>query len=325
MSTSEQERQNAQQTYAELVESGRVNDSALRSKSKSPRRLKPIERGDIPPSPAPYRGEVASTSSHQASSSRTKAPRRPHTSAGPRDRSSFRQANGDPHKKRRSEVGWGAMGLPIAVGMTEPGVSSQPAMHHTTKNGSVATASGEISKKGRSSSSGKLSSSSFWAVSAPPLKNQSSSSSSGGKARSAGALGTSSGTSTTASTSSVSSGRSGRRGKGDSSCDEDDEEWRPQTALSSRSGIQKPDLKPARPPPSSFNPAIVSQAEGGHGHAASVREWEEELARIEEKSRKESNASGFGRLRKRSFVSTMKDLLPSRKVFNLGGGDDSSS
>jgi hypothetical protein len=56
-----------------------------------------------------------------------------------------------------------------------------------------------------------------------------------------------------------------------------------------------------------------------------VREWEEELSRIEEKSRKESNASGFGRLRKRSFVSTMKDLLPSRKVFNLGGGDDSSS
>ncbi|TEB36314.1 hypothetical protein FA13DRAFT_1683637, partial [Coprinellus micaceus] len=43
VSTSEQERHNAQQTYAELVESGRVNDSALRSKSKSPRRLKPIE------------------------------------------------------------------------------------------------------------------------------------------------------------------------------------------------------------------------------------------------------------------------------------------
>lgn len=315
MSTNEQERQNAQATYAELVESGRMNDSALRSKSKSPRRLKPIERGDIPPSPAPYRGEGASTSSSTqqhastSSSGRMKAPRRPHTSAGPRDKSSFGQASGDPHKKRRSEAGWGAMGLPIAMGVNE-----QAAQHATMKNG-------EMSKKNRSSSSGKLSSSSFWAVQAPPLKNHSSSSSSGGKNRSGGAFGTSSGTSTTASTSSVSSCRSGRRGKGDSSCDEDDEQRAGLT--SSRSG--KLDSRGLhRPPPSSFNPAVVSQAEGGHGHSASVREWEEELMRIEEKSRQESDAAGFARMRKRSFISTAKDFFSSKKGPNAGGDESSS-
>ncbi|KAF6764712.1 hypothetical protein DFP72DRAFT_869013 [Ephemerocybe angulata] len=363
VSTSETERVNAQTTYAELIESGRVSDgSGLRSKSKSPRRLRPADRDDLPPSPAPYRGGDAtgrnsgsgvgsSSQPHGASAgaaaARAKAPRRPHTSAGPRDKPSFGAKEKDPHKKRRSEVGWGAMGLPIGLGMSEPGVSVGyvPQANGST-GGSGSGKGGEMAKKARSSSSGKLSSSSFWAVTAPPLKNHSSSSSSGrGGVRSGGAAVSESSVSTTASShSSVASSRRSFKGrKGESSAEEDGEEgefpkWyhgshgeRPRTAPkdtrgASANGVETVPRGMGRPPPSSFNPGVVNAAvqEGGERRHA-VREWEEELVRIEEKSRKESDAAGFGaRVRKRSFVSTMRDLLPGRgKMFNLGGDEGS--
>lgn len=379
VSTSEQERVNAQTSYAELVESGRVNDSTLRSKSKSPRRLRTAEKDEmIPPSPAPFRGVVGGGGTSGASGSgglgssgsgKVKAPRRPHTSAGPRDKSSF-GGKSDSQKKRRSEVAWGTMGMPIGLGMrdaqqqqsqqisaaasgssretriTPPSASTSSVVLKSGGGVSGQVANGEITKKSRSSSGGKLSSSSFWAVSAPPLKNHSSSSS-GGQRRGTRSgdrvTHSSSSASTTASSSSVSS-CGGRGAKGDiSSGDEDDEVIVPRRRTFSTQGtssaIRKSPrmggesvLRPSsrgmqgKPPPSSFNhPTVVAQAREAEGGSHDVREWEEELARIEEKSRKESDAAGFGmRTRKRSFVSTMKDLLPSRKMFSLGGEYSSS-
>lgn len=92
VSTNETERQLAIAKYTELQETASMSSS--RSKSKSPRR-KRSDRADeeeIPPSPAVH-GALANIGNTPTASSPAKAPpprkpnpRRPHTSAGPRDK-----------------------------------------------------------------------------------------------------------------------------------------------------------------------------------------------------------------------------------------------
>ncbi|KAJ7109201.1 hypothetical protein C8R44DRAFT_801886 [Mycena epipterygia] len=85
VSTNETERQLALAKYNDAY-----SDSA-RSKSKSPRRSRRLN-DDAPPLPASasraeHSHRISSSSSHYSSASPSKPPRRPHTSAGPRDKS----------------------------------------------------------------------------------------------------------------------------------------------------------------------------------------------------------------------------------------------
>lgn len=85
MSTNDAERQLALSKYNESYSGG------ARSKSKSPRRSR-RENDDAPPLPASasraeHSHRVSSSTSHYSSASPSKPPRRPHTSAGPRDKS----------------------------------------------------------------------------------------------------------------------------------------------------------------------------------------------------------------------------------------------
>ncbi|KAJ7489881.1 hypothetical protein B0H11DRAFT_2010794 [Mycena galericulata] len=89
VSTNEAERQLALSKYNDALYSS-YSDGG-RSKSKSPRRSRRLH-DDAPPLPAsasraehPHR--VSASSSHYSSASPSKQPRRPHTSAGPRDKS----------------------------------------------------------------------------------------------------------------------------------------------------------------------------------------------------------------------------------------------
>lgn len=94
VSTNEAERQLATSKFNEALQNSLEKG---RSKSKSPRRTR-RDREDVPPSPAPHKGwKICSSStgsvtsglglgSGASSSSKAAPPRRPHTSAGPRDK-----------------------------------------------------------------------------------------------------------------------------------------------------------------------------------------------------------------------------------------------
>ncbi|RDB24068.1 hypothetical protein Hypma_008762 [Hypsizygus marmoreus] len=103
VSTNDAERQLAVEKYNDLLYSNQLgSDKTGRSKSKSPRRSRRDRELDIPPSPAPFRGpgnfggssstgSVTGSANGRGSSGGGKvvAPRRPHTSAGPRDNKAF--------------------------------------------------------------------------------------------------------------------------------------------------------------------------------------------------------------------------------------------
>ncbi|KAH6919042.1 hypothetical protein BKA70DRAFT_1249102 [Coprinopsis sp. MPI-PUGE-AT-0042] len=333
VSTNESERQLGLAKYAELAESSTaVSDYGVRSKSKSPRRLRPDTKDgrlpeDLPPSPA--------LPPETRGSSKPKTPRRPHTSAGPRDKSAL-SGKGSGHQtasstsaadfnKRQSDLGWAHPSMvpkPASKASENGGdinalwggitrVETRPGSSSGARPGSR---KGSDSKKDKEKSS-RLPSTSFWAVAAPPAKSRSGTSSKG--TRSAGAvLGTGS-TSTTGSSSSTSSYMDevvpqGRERDHEfpmvystsSGTDEEEERRRRRYQKQPEYGAV------SSSPPSSFQMrGRDAVPRNGPGH---VREWEEELARIEEKSRKESDASGFAnRMRKKSFMSTLKGLVSS--------------
>ncbi|KAF9566266.1 hypothetical protein CPC08DRAFT_657891 [Agrocybe pediades] len=259
ISTNEAERQLALAKYNELHDT-MLGESSSRSKSKSPRRSRPErERGDaIPPSPG-----LSSITNAVASSShsRSKASsRRPHTSAGPRDRP-VNFAGGAYGRSREQE---GEMSTPV-VGSV--GASSSASMNGATgKRRSEVVVMRSSSRPDSSHSSikrsggglgflsgngaGRVSSSSFWSTvhsngSAPRIKGAPSASS----------------TSTTASSSSVSSSSHGAE-------------------------------------------SDVSEH---------MREWEEELARIEVRSRRSSDMLGFSGKRKRPPTHPMV-VLPTSQL-----------
>ncbi|TFK27326.1 hypothetical protein FA15DRAFT_586562 [Coprinopsis marcescibilis] len=352
VSTNESERQLALAKYAEIAESSQSSMGEyyqlIRSKSKSPRRLRADDSlvqvlpEDLPPSPA---------LPHPATpSKKAKTPRRPHTSAGPRDKSSLGRGmmnaggassngasgsggGGESSRKRRSDLGWAHPSMqpvPKPDPWGPPGARKEIIDRPSSTRREKERPKSRDKDSGKPKTSGRLSSSSFWAVSAPPLKGGRSSGSGsvsgsskgsvGKETRSAGAVLSTSSTSTTASSSSVSSNRSfgfgggfrsngngvaTRRREGDVGVYSDEEEERRRAAPHANYPYISSSLPSTHglPPPSSFK-----KGDEAHHH---VREWEEELARIEEKSRKESDAAGFGRMRKRSLMTAVKGFLTS--------------
>ena len=96
VSTNEAERQLALAKYNDLLSSFH-SSGAGRSKSKSPRRIRRDREADIPPSPAPFQGSAKFPSPSTGSADelsteqsnlnpKVARTRRPHTSAGPRDK-----------------------------------------------------------------------------------------------------------------------------------------------------------------------------------------------------------------------------------------------
>ncbi|KAH9484049.1 hypothetical protein JR316_0003528 [Psilocybe cubensis] len=241
VSTNDAERQLALAKYNELQDA-MVSDGYSRSKSKSPRRSRP-ERDDsaIPPSPAPNSSLTTTATPYN---NRTKSSnRRPHTSAGPRDKpvNFAGGAYGRPPRGQEGEATFGQASLGNGVGT---GSGSGLGSTSTKRRSDVVvmrTTQRPDSKRGflSGNGNGKLSSTSFWSTVhsngvAPRVKAAPSGSS----------------TSTTASSSSVSSSSHG----GDSETSEH------------------------------------------------MREWEEELAKIEVKSRRSSDLLGFSGKRKRPGV-----------------------
>ncbi|PPQ77592.1 hypothetical protein CVT25_011384 [Psilocybe cyanescens] len=237
VSTNEAERQLALSKYNELQDA-MVVDGYSRSKSKSPRRTRPERDDAIPPSPAPTITTNAASPPYNRSKSSN---RRPHTSAGPRDKpvNFAGGAYGRPRGPEGETFGQPSMGSSSGAGpgsgptSTSTKRRSEVVVMRTQRPDSKRGVGGFLSGNG----SGKLSSTSFWSTVhsngvAPRVKVAPSGSS----------------TSTTASSSSVSSSSHG----GDSETSEH------------------------------------------------MREWEEELAKIEVKSRRSSDLLGFSGKRKRS-------------------------
>ncbi|KAF5386802.1 hypothetical protein D9615_001855 [Tricholomella constricta] len=125
VSTNEAERQMAITKFNDLIYNQHAEKSG-RSKSKSPRRTRRDPDHDVPPPPAPYKasgkfgecsstGSVTGTANGQGSggSGKVATPRRPHTSAGPRDNKAFdfagaqarvRMAGGEYQERERTEA-----------------------------------------------------------------------------------------------------------------------------------------------------------------------------------------------------------------------------
>ncbi|TFK42948.1 hypothetical protein BDQ12DRAFT_677063 [Crucibulum laeve] len=211
VSTNDSERQLAISKYNELSD---LLESSGRSKSKSPRRSRIGRDDNVPPSPAPYPTKNKSST------------RRPHTSAGPRDKpSGFGTSYGRSREPER-EAGTSSLG------------DREPASYRKRRiEGSSTRTRPDTSQSEAKHTNGKpsltfFSSSSSSAYSSPRMGNAPSGSS----------------TSTTASSSSISSSSQG----GESESDQH------------------------------------------------MREWEEELARIEMRSRRSSDLLGFAGKRKRS-------------------------
>ncbi|KDR81810.1 hypothetical protein GALMADRAFT_152624 [Galerina marginata CBS 339.88] len=234
VSTNEAERQLALSKYNEMQDA-MVIDGNLRSKSKSPRRSRPEREDAIPPSPGV----------NNASYGRSKSSsRRPHTSAGPRDkpvnfaggaygrpRGQEGEALGQTSSSTGTVVGGGS--IPAAAKRRSELVVLRTTRPDSSHSVSKQTRGGLLSGNGP----GKASSNSFWSTVhsngvAPRMKGAPSGSS----------------TSTTGSSSSVSSSSHGNESD-----------------------------------PSDH-----------------MREWEEELARIEVRSRRSSDLLGFSGKRKRS-------------------------
>lgn len=248
MSTNEAERQLALAKYNERHD--QVVDKTLRSKSKSPRRLRPHRDRDDPTPPIQTPPLPSTSAGFQLPKPKSKSSsRRPHTSAGPRD--------------KPFNLGVGAFGRPRGqepdsssghMGSSPHGGSSRSSSiisHHERANdpycerrveSNVRRPESGPSEVKQTRSAGMLTSA-FWSTAAPRL----SSTPSGGSA------------STTASSSSLSSSSVG----GDSDLSDH------------------------------------------------MREWEEELARIEIKSRWSSDLLGFFGKRKRSAASVPKVVVPS--------------
>lgn len=175
VSTNDSERQLAVQKYDELLQST-SSEPHTRSKSKSPRRSR-RERDAVPPSPAPpeYKKSTVSTGSVNLSlSARSKsAPRRPHTSAGPRDKA-FSQAaerlesaygitrdprnhhaeeEDDPLRKRRAEARARPDTSNSAKSNGGKGFIQSPRMSFTASGGSSGTSTSTTASNTDASSS----------------------------------------------------------------------------------------------------------------------------------------------------------------------------
>jgi hypothetical protein len=181
----------------------------------------------------------------------------------------------------------------------------------SSSGGRPSSRKGSEAKKEKEKSS-RLPSSSFWAVTAPPTKTRTAPSRSAGAVLGTGSTGTTGSSSSTSSyLDEVTPQRREREHEfpmvysTSSGTDEEEERRR-------RRFQQQPEYGAvSSSPPSSFQMRgrDANPRSGSTGH---IREWEEELARIEQKSRKESDASGFAtRMRKRSFLSTLKGLVSS--------------
>jgi len=230
VSTNEAERQLALAKYNEMQDAILVNHTS-RSKSKSPRRSRPEREDPIPPSPGV--STATSSSSYHRSKSRS---RRPHTSAGPRDKPV--NFAGGAYECPRGQDGEASGHANGSEGNGEGSSTSTPAAAKRRSDGVVMRTMRPDRVWGGANGGGK-SSMSFWStvhsngISPPRVKGAPSGNS----------------TSTTASSSSVSSSSYG--------------------AESDKSDHTK--------------------------------EWEEELARIEMRSRHSSDLLGTSGKRKRSM------------------------
>jgi len=306
VSTNDAERQLAIAKFHEMQDAMVAEGSTKRSKSKSPRRSradKPELDGKMPPSPGvAMLANVSNTTGSGASgsklppssfapgrSSKSSSSRRPHTSAGPRDKpinfaGGAYGRGGTPHGQEgeasataaSGQSGHGSNGgsntaaqkrhSEMLMRTTRPDSRGNPfhafsspviGLSSREKKSSSKFAAGLGLGSGGNSSS-KLSSSSFWSTVHSNGLGGNSSSSSSRSPRIQGAPSNSS-TSTTASSSSIST---------NGSVD------------------------------------ISSSEPSDH-----LREWEEELARIEIRSRKSSDLLGFSGKRKRS-VGQPKVVVP---------------
>ncbi|KIM49441.1 hypothetical protein M413DRAFT_438626 [Hebeloma cylindrosporum] len=228
VSTNEAERQLALAKYNEMQDAMIVNPSS-RSKSKSPRRSRPEREDPIPPSPG-VSDLANATSSSYRSKSRS---RRPHTSAGPRDKPV--NFAGGAYERPRGQDG-------EASGHANGSEGNGEGSSNSTGAAAKRRSDGVIMRSTRPDRNGLIgggkNSMSFWStvhsngVSPPRVKGVPSGNS----------------TSTTASSSSVSSSSHG----------------------------------------------------GESDKSDHMKEWEEELARIEMRSRRSSDLLGFSGKRKRS-------------------------
>ncbi|KAG6831308.1 hypothetical protein H0H92_011515 [Tricholoma furcatifolium] len=243
VSTNEAERKLALSKYSELL--GAQVERTGRSKSKSPRRGRREMDSDLPPPPAPFKASSKQTNStgnvtgsgNGASGSSSGRPRRPHTSAGPRDNKAFDFSTAQARMDYRAG---GSKDDDIFRRREEEGLKA-PSRPESSQ--------GVPSK--RSSGMGKFFSS------APKMSTGPS-----GSSNSASASGSTSGSVSRSASSSVSS--------------------------------PEPDAGPAD----------------------RMREWEEELAKIEMLSRQSSNLLGFGRKRSTGATKVRGEMAPDlrRKV-----------
>ncbi|KAF8968358.1 hypothetical protein BDZ97DRAFT_1916196 [Flammula alnicola] len=266
VSTNEAERQLALAKYNEMQDAMLV-DGRTRSKSKSPRRSRPERDADavaIPPSPGVTNiTNLASTSAQSPSSysrSKSSTSRRPHTSAGPRD--------------RPVNFAGGAYGRPRGA----EGEASQT----TSVGGSIGASSGGGGVGVGSNGNGKRRSELVVMRTGRPDTSHSVSSSSKQRERNVGGAG---------------SGASLVSGVKNSTSF-----W---STVHSNGVVPPPSRVKTLPSGSSTSTSdSVSSTSSSHGGDSEMsdhmREWEEELARIEVKSRRSSDLVGFSGKRKRS-------------------------
>ena len=235
ISTNEAERQLALAKYNEMQDAMTVNHTS-RSKSKSPRRSRPEREDAIPPSPgvSNLTNTTSSSSYHRSKS----GSRRPHTSAGPRDKPV--NFAGGAYQRPRGQDGEASGHADDGGGNSGGSSNSTPAAAKRRSDGVIMRTARPDRVWGGASGliGGGKNSMSFWStvhsngVSPPRVEGVRSGSS----------------TNTTASSSSVS-----------------------------------------------------SSSHGGESDKSDQKEWEEELARIELRSRHSSDLLGFSGKRKRSL------------------------
>ena len=236
ISTNEAERQLALAKYSEMQDAMTVNHTS-RSKSKSPRRSRPDREDTIPPSPG-VNNPTSTTSSSSYHRSKSSS-RRPHTSAGPRDKPV--NFAGGAYERPRGQDGEASGHANGGRGNGEGSSNSTPAAAKRRSDGVImrTTRPDRVWGGANGLIGGGKNSMSFWStahsngVSPPRVQGVPSGSS----------------TNTTASSSSVSSSSHG----------------------------------------------------GESDKSDHMKEWEEELARIEMRSRHSSDLLGFSGKRKRSM------------------------
>ncbi|KAF9533487.1 hypothetical protein CPB83DRAFT_873536 [Crepidotus variabilis] len=318
VSTNETERQLAISRYAELQETASL--SSTRSKSKSPRRKRSDRADDdaIPPSPAVHaalsnigNSPTASGSGVKAPTSRKVNPRRPHTSAGPRDKpvNFAGGAYGQTRGREEEATASASTQISSSTGHGSHGTSAGNVVPPTTKRRSEfiirgSTASHPEPKEGHAFGSASSTSSS-------------SSSTKKGFLGSSGRV--TSPNSTNSHSSSFIGGPSEPTGSGHSSKLSSSSFW---STVHSNPVLTSPKLKEAPSGSSTSTTNSFSSMRSTSSYSSvdrssegvpsssgdHIREWEEELESIEKRSRKSSDLLSLFRRRKKSSP----DLTASR-------------